>query len=360
MSDHHAILPTKGIDRSDLSALPVGEKNVLFLIGTRLLCAVCPELYRYVETAVTLDCAGTVFTAKGRTELTAGWKEIERAFRSGLKEKPEEEKNSSALPELTEGEIMKAVGVDVREGTTSPPKRYTEASLLSAMENAGAEEFSQIEDLERKGLGTPATRAGVIEKLVKSGFAERKSKQLIPTVRGMELIKILPDAVKSAKLTAEWETALKEVERGKRSPEDFMNGIARMADGLVKTYEGVSVGTEEILSGREAVGKCPRCGGNVTENRKGFCCMKEGCGFALWKNSRIFTTSRVQMTAKIAASLLKNGRVDLKNLHSEKTGKTYDATLVLEDTGEGFVNFHLEFPGPKEEKKADGKRKRGK
>lgn len=259
VSDHHAILPTNGIAGADLAALPTGERNVLSLVAARLLCAVCPEKYTYADTAVTLNCAGTVFTAKGRTELAAGWKVMEKAFKATLKEKPEEEKAAPALPELAEGQTVTPADTILREGTTSPPKRFTEDSLLSAMENAGAEDFAEIEDLERKGLGTPATRAGVIEKLVKGGFAERKNKQLIPTTRGMELIKVLPDSVKSAKLTAEWEAALKEVERGERSTENFMDGIVQMVSGLVKSYEGVNIGADAALSqsAHEVIGPCP-------------------------------------------------------------------------------------------------------
>lgn len=348
VSDHHAILPTNGIAGADLAALPTGERNVLSLVAARLLCAVCPEKYSYADISVTLDCAGTLFAAKGRVELADGWKVIERAFKATLKEKPTEEK-APPLPELAEGQAVTPRDYTLREGTTSPPKRFTEDSLLSAMENAGAEDFAEIEDLERKGLGTPATRAGVIEKLVKGGFAERKNKQLIPTTRGMELIKALPDSVKSAKLTAEWEAALKEVERGERSTEDFMDGIIQMVSGLVKSYEGVNIGTDAALSQstHEVIGQCPRCGKPVYEGKKSFYCSgykdNPPCGFTLWKDNKYFQAKRKELTKKVAAALLKHGKVKMTGLFSEKKGILYDATIVMEDTGGKFVNFKLEF-----------------
>lgn len=349
VSDHHAIIPTREIAGADFAALPTGERNILSLLAARLLCAVCPEKYAYADTSVTLDCAGTAFTVKGRTELSDGWKVVEKAFKATPKEKPEEEKAAPPLPELAEGQSVTPGDYGLREGTTSPPKRLTEDSLLSAMENAGAEDFAQIEDVERKGLGTPATRANIIEKLVKGGFAERKNKQLIPTERGMELIKALPDAVKSARLTAEWEAALKEVERGERPPEDFMAGITEMVCGLVKTYEGVNIGADAALSqsSREVIGKCPRCGKPVYEGKKSFYCSSykdnPPCGFALWKDNKYFQSKRKELTKKVAAAFLKTGRVRMTGLFSEKKGILYDATIVMEDTGGKYVNFKLEF-----------------
>lgn len=349
VSDHHAIIPTQVIAGADLAALPTGERNILSLLAARLLCAVCPDKYTYADTVISLECAGTMFTAKGRTELADGWKVIEKAFRATLKEKPEEEKAAPPLPELAEGQTVTPGDYALREGTTSPPKRLTEDSLLSAMENAGAEDFAQIEDVERKGLGTPATRANIIEKLVKGGFADRKNKQLIPTARGMELIKALPDTVKSAKLTAEWEAALKEVERGERPPEDFMTGITEMVSGLVKTYEGVNIGADAALSqsSREVIGKCPRCGKFVYEGKKSFYCSgykdEPPCGFALWKDNLYFRSKRKELTKKVAAALLKTGRVRMTGLFSEKKGILYDATIVMDDTGGKYVNFKLEF-----------------
>ena len=253
VSDHHAIIPTKEAAKANLEELPTGERNILSLIAARLLCAVCPEKHIYADTAVVCTCAGVEFMAKGHTETAAGWKGLEKAFQAALKNRPEEEKAQPFLPEFSEGQAVAVKEAVLHEGTTSPPPRYTEDSLLSAMENAGAEEFAQIEDAERRGLGTPATRAGVIEKLVKGGFVERKKKLLVPTERGMELIKVLPDSVKSASLTAEWEAALKEVERGECSPEDFMEGITGMVRSLVESYGDAPItGNALSASGRRS------------------------------------------------------------------------------------------------------------
>lgn len=349
VSDHHAIIPTKEAAKANLEELPTGERNILSLIAARLLCAVCPEKHIYADTAVVCICADAEFMAKGHTEIAAGWKGLEKAFQAALKSRPEDEKVQPLLPEFSEGQAVAVKEAVLHEGTTSPPPRYTEDSLLSAMENAGAEEFAQIEDAERRGLGTPATRAGVIEKLVKGGFVERKKKLLVPTKRGMELIKVLPDSVKSASLTAEWEAALKEVERGERSPEDFMGGITDMVRSLVESYGDAPTGTENALSasGREAVGKCPRCGKPVYEGKKSFYCSayKDAvpCGFALWKENPYFKSKRKELTKKVAAALLKNGKVKMTGLYSEKKGIMYDATIVMEDTGGKYVNFRLEF-----------------
>lgn len=356
VSDHHAILPTAEASKADLSALPSGEKNILFLVAARLLCAV-GEPHTYAETAVTLECGGAVFSAKGRTEIAAGWMAVETAFHATLKQKPKQAEPSPPLPALAEGQKLTAEGASVKEGATSPPAHFTEDTLLSAMEHASAEDFAKLEDVERKGLGTPATRAGVIEKLVRSGFVERKKKQLLPTEKGTELVKVMPDVLKSAKLTAEWEERLGAVERGELSSEDFMAGISAMLTELVKGYQGVTVASAALsASGRTVVGVCPRCGKNVVEGKKSFFC--EGwnatppCGFALWKNDRFFTGKRKELTRKVAAALLKNGRIAMTGLFSEKKGVLYDATVVMEDTGEKFVRFKLEFD-PKPKKKGN-------
>ena len=344
VSDHHAIIPTANIAKADLSELPVGERDVLGLIAVRLLCAV-GEAHSFETVSAVLDCEGYRFTTKGKTVLHNGWRTIEDAFRVDLKNKPEEEPaDDAALPELAEGSVFSSVTASVKEGRTSPPKRYTEDSLLSAMETAGVEDIN--EDAERKGLGTPATRAGVIEKLVKSGFIERKKKQLCPTPKGINLIAVLPEVIKSPKLTAEWEHRLSEIEHGKLSDSVFMDGIAGMTRSLVSEH---SVAEEQYkalfatVSQKKSIGKCPRCGFDVTENPKGFCCSNRSCGFALWKDNRFFAKKKKTITKSIAAALLKEGRVFMSGLHSEKTGKTYDATVVLDDSDGKYVNFKLEF-----------------
>lgn len=332
-------------ERADLAALPAGEKAVLSLIAARLLCAV-GEKYVTAETVAALSCGGHTFTAKGRTVTATGWKSIDNAFRATLKEKPED-KEAPPLPDLAEGQELPRVNAAVKEGTTAPPKHYTEDTLLSSMETAGAEDMP--EDAERKGLGTPATRAGIIEKLVKTGFVERKAKQLLPTPKGAALIGVLPELIKSPALTAEWEHKLKQVERGELDAADFMAGIAGLSSQLVQDYGKLPEGADLSLFQpvRKAVGTCPRCGGRVVEGKKGFTCENRDCGFALWKENRFFKAKKKELTAKIAAALLKEGRAALPGCHSEKTGKTYDAIVILDDTGGKFVGFKLDFPAGK-------------
>lgn len=355
VTDHHAIIPTVEIARTDLSELPSGERDVLTLIAARLLSATA-QAHRFEAVTAVLDCQGNSFTAKGKTVLQAGWKEVERLYRMGLKEfKPEDNENTDAsLPMLQEGQIFETVSASVREGKTSPPKHYTEDSLLAAMETAGAGDMP--EDAERKGLGTPATRAATLEKLVSAGFVQRKKKQLIPTEKGTNLILVLPDNIKSPVLTAEWESMLKQVERGEVPAKDFMDGIADMSRALVKVHTA----PEECFSGlfpdakkngHEAVGTCPRCGGTVYEGKKGFFCDNQSCSFALWKDNKFFSGKKKSITKSVAAALLKEGRVSMSGLYSEKTGKNYDAVVLLDDTGGKYVNFKLEFPAKKGRRK---------
>ena len=351
VTDHHAIIPTVEIARTDLSELPSGERDVLTLIAARLLSATA-QAHRFEVVTAVLDCQGNSFTAKGKTVLQAGWKEVERLYRMGLKEsKPEDDGNTDAsLPVLQEGQIFETVSASVREGRTSPPKHYTEDSLLAAMETAGTGDMP--EDAERKGLGTPATRAATLEKLVSAGFVQRKKKQLIPTEKGTNLILVLPDNIKSPMLTAEWESMLKQVERGGVPAKDFMDGIADMIRALVREhtapeerFAGLFPDAKE--NGREAVGTCPRCASTVYEGKKGFFCDNRDCAFALWKDNKFFSSKKKSITKSVAAALLKEGRVSVSGLYSEKTGKTYDAVVLLDDTGGKYVNFRLEFPAKK-------------
>lgn len=342
VSDHHAIIPTPTMAKANLDGLPAGERNILHLLAVRLLCAV-GEKHSHAETVVTVECAGHLFTAKGRTVLREGWTAAEQAFRAALKEKPQEEDaDDASLPKLSEGQVFSSVSASVREGFSSPPKHFTEDTLLSAMESAGAQDAP--EDADRKGLGTPATRAGIIEKLVKSDFVERKNKQLFPTEKGINLIAILPDAVKSPQLTAEWEHMLGRIERGELADADFMEGIAAMTRDLVSAHAAPDPAHSARFARPAAasVGVCPRCGSAVTESKKGFFCSGRDCKFALWRDNKFFAAKKKEITKPIAAALLTEGRIFIKGLYSEKAGKTYDATVVLEDTGQ-YVNFKLDF-----------------
>ena len=272
VSDHHAIIPTMELAKTDLAALPESERNILTLSGARLLMATAaPHTFEAV-TAV-FECAGQSFTARGKTVLSDGWKEIDRRYRAALKNKPETDDADSdtekTLPPFTEGQTFENPAATVTEHDTTPPKPHNEASLLSAMERAGSEDTDP--DAERKGLGTPATRAAVIEKLVKGGFVERKGKQLLPTKDGINLVCVLPDTLTSPQLTAEWENNLTQIAKGKADPAAFMEGIENMARELVKTYPFLSDDKAQMFKPeREALGSCPRCGSPVYEGKKNY------------------------------------------------------------------------------------------
>ena len=346
VSDHHAIIPTMEIEKADVGGLPVGERNLLLLVCCKLLCASASP-YEYETVTATFDCGGHTFTAKGKRILAEGWREIERIFRSSLKEKPEDTDNGGVLPDVTEGQTFEDVAATITEHFTSPPKPYTEDTLLSAMENAGKEDIP--EDAERKGLGTPATRAAIIEKLLAAGFVERKGKNLIPTKAGINLVTVLPEALTSPMLTAEWEQRLSAIAKGETDPGEFMEGIASMTRELVQTYSHISEDGQKLFAPeKEVIGNCPRCGKPVYEGKKNFACSDRSCTFVLWKNDRFWTSRKKELTKKMAADLLKKGRTNVKGMWSEKKGSTYDAAVILDDTGGKFINFKLEFPKRKE------------
>jgi len=356
VSDHHAIIPTRAALGADLAALPSGERDLFYLVAVRLLCAASPK-HVYEATAVTIECENHAFVAKGRTVTEDGWKYIDRMFRTSLKEKPDDDEGGdAALPQIDEGQVFDNVTASLREGATSPPKRFTEDTLLAAMENAGAADMP--DDAERKGLGTPATRAGIIEKIIKAGYVERQKKSLVPSDKGMNLISILPEALTSPILTAKWEEMLKKVERNEMAGDVFMSGIAEMTAQLVKDNAAPQPGKESLFAGQsarkgDAIGACPRCGSPVREGCIGFFCDSDSCGFKLWRDAKFFVTKKKELTKTEAAALLKDGRVAMTGLFSEKTGKTYDAVVVLDDTGEKYVNFKLEFDQRKQKRKGN-------
>ena len=332
VSDHHAIIPTMVAGETDLKTLPAGEREILSMIAKQVLRAVS-EAYRFRETIAEIICGSTAFTAKGKTITNVGWKAYN-----------EKEQTDKVLPELHNGDELTVASSEIKEGTTKPPAHFTEDSLLSAMEVAGAKEMP--EDAERKGLGTPATRAGIIEKLIATGFVERKkakkSVNLTPANTGVSLITVLPEQLQSPLLTAEWEHKLKMVERGELDADTFMAEISLMVSDLVKTYSVIKGAEVLFPSGREVIGKCPRCGGDVTESKKGFFCETNDCRFGLWKDNKFLTGKKISLTKKMAATLLKNGRIPVKGIFSEKTGKSYDATLVMTDGGAKTL-YSLDF-----------------
>lgn len=345
VTDHHALIPTARIAGYDLLSLPAGERSLLTLLMVRLLCAVGTPC-RIHETAVTLECEGVSFSVKWKQIMDMGWKAMEKVCRNALKSAPVEETAVREIPPLNDQMTFLPVKTSIQEGKTSPPKSYTEATLLSAMENAGAEETPN--DAERKGLGTPATRAGIIEKLVKTGQIERKKWKkgyvLLPTQKGVSLITVLPEELQSPLLTAEWEQKLKQIERGELEPTLFLQEITEMVRGLVQSSHSVPESSVLFAEETKSIGVCPRCGSAVVERPKGFLCSNRDCRFALWQQNPFFAAKKKELTAAIASALLKEGRAFVKGLYSPKTGKTYDAAIVLDDSGGQYVNFKLEFP----------------
>ena len=338
VSDHHAIIPTSEFVKQGFTGLAESECKLMNLVCSKLLCAIAAP-HEYETVTAVFSCAGNEFTAKGKTVLVPGWKEIDQRFRSTLKADTEEEVLNT-LPELAEGQSY-SVTANVSEHFTSPPKAYTEDTLLSAMERAGAEDMP--EEAERKGLGTPATRAAILEKLVQMGFVQRKGKQLVPTKDGINLAVVLPESLTSPALTAEWENRLTEIAKGNADADEFMAEIETQVRQLVKTYSCISADKQNLFqSERVIIGKCPRCGENVYEGKKNFYCGNRSCQFVMWKNDRFFEQRKKAFTPKIAAALLKNGKAKVKGLYSEKTGKTYDATVLLADTGGKYVNYRVE------------------
>ncbi|WP_408069402.1 DNA topoisomerase 3 [Butyrivibrio sp. JL13D10] len=342
VTDHHAIIPTASVDKADLSELPNGEREVLKLIATRLLEAVSSPCI-YAEAVLEGECAGERFTAKGKSVTDPGWKGVVK-----ISEKKKDDPDDIALGDISslhEGDEIKITQAGVKAGKTTPPKSYTEDTLLSAMEKAGSDETP--DEAERKGLGTPATRAGIIEKLVRIGFIERKgdkkTKYLVPTHKGEMLITVIPEAIQSASMTAEWEQKLLEVEKESYSADQFMDEIESMVKELVDTYEIVQDAEVLMKPAYAPLGKCPHCGADVIEKSKGFFCENNDCKFALWKDNRFFDSLSKKLTKQVAEQLLSRGRAKLKKCRSVKTGKTYDTTVVLSVSDNGIPQFTLDF-----------------
>ncbi len=340
VTDHHAIIPTVQLEKQDLSELPQSEQKVLSLVSMRLLAAT-GEKHIYDETQITLSCEGYEFKSKGKTVTQEGWKAVEQRFKASLKTKDKEEPEK-VLPAVNENDILSPVSASVTEHYTTPPKQYTEDTLLSAMETAGNEEFD--DDTEKKGLGTPATRAGIIEKLVKSGFIERKGKSLVPTKDGNNLVCVLPEQITSPTMTAEWENTLMQIERGNADADAFLKGIIQMTGDLVKAYPFLSEAeATRFESGKEVIGKCPRCGSPVYIGKGNFYCSSKECSFCMWEDNKFFASKKKKLTKKIASELLDKGWCRVKGLYTPKKPQLYDAIIKLDDTGGKYVSFKMEF-----------------
>ena len=332
VTDHHALLPTKSMANADLAALPAGERNILRLIAARLLCAV-GEPYCYAETTLTTICVGEEFTAKGKVVLSEGWKTVERKMLGELLGK---QKEPAVLPDVQEQSQCSVAGAELKEGQTTSPKHFTEDTLLHAMETASAD--SMPEGVERQGIGTPATRAATIEKLVQKGFLERKgnkkTKVLLPTDKGKALITVMPEEIQSPEMTADWETKLLQIERSEMEPETFMTEIKEMISSLVTTTEAAK-GANALMKNK-IIGVCPNCGKPVVEREKGWFCENRECRFVLWKDNAFLKRLGKRMDAHVADKLLRDGRVRLKDCKSAK-GKTYNATVLLSTEPDGRV-----------------------
>ena len=345
VSDHHAIIPTEKIARINSDALPAGENSLLQMISVRLLCAL-GDPHTYDETVVSVTCGGTVFTGRGKTVTQMGWRIPEATFRGslGYRAKAEPEETDYKLPDLHVGQELSPCVAAVKEGKTNPPGHCTEDTLLAAMENAGAEEAP--ENVERRGLGTPATRAGIVEKMISSGLVERrgdkKTKYLIPTDKGKALIAVLPDQIKSPSMTAAWENRLKEIEQGKADADAFMESISVILHDLVDTVRPIPGAENLFPTDKKKIGVCPHCGADVLESGKGYFCRNKSCKFKLWKDIHFLSEGRT-LTPQMAAQLLEKKKVFMSGLISKKTGKRYDADLCLETDENGNASYHLEF-----------------
>lgn len=342
VTDHHAILPTMQGAKCDKEKLSETKQKILSLVIWKLVQAVQPS-FIYEDVLVTVCCQGQNFTAKYKNVLQPGY----TAKPVPLVE-PEKNKDASLPNDLEQGMVIPVVRAEKKHGFTSPPKVYTEDTLLSAMETAGNKEFEK--DTEKKGLGTPATRAAILEKLVSSGYVQRKGKQMIPTEDGVAAIHNIPDYLKSASMTAEWENELLRMERGETKPADFMQGIGGLLERMLADLRQIPTVVVAPYHNKVSVGSCPVCGNPVHESKLSFCCADRSCKFALWKESRYLANMRKTLDKKMAVDLLKKGRTHVKDFYSAKKDKTFTADLVMR-VEDGRAQYSLEFPkAPMKEK----------
>ena len=341
VSDHHAIIQTMEVAKADIGELKERSRKILYLISARVLTATA-DPYIYESHKCQITCNYHTFYLNAKKTKQEGFKTIEKKLKQffGIIAEKEE-------PELDiwAGKHYGPCDSLVSEHFTQPPKQYTEDTLLSAMERAGNEELT--EDTEKKGLGTPATRAAIIEKLIQSGFVKREKKNLVPTDDGNVLITVLPDEIKSPKMTAEWEMALNHIAQNTETADEFLNGITELMQELVARYQGISEEKKNQFQGKakgEVIGKCPRCGADVREGKVNFYCSDRKCAFTLWKNDKFLASQGKKMDKVAAKKFLSKGKIHYKDLVSRKTGRQYEATVEMVDLGEGNVQFNLIFP----------------
>jgi len=346
VSDHHAIIPTMESTKTDIKLLSKEEQAIYYLIAQRLICT-SAEPMQYFERTVTAECEGTGFSARGKTVVRKGWTAIEETFSSYavVKKQKKEEDDAIMIPEeAKKGKIIPSVTAEVTEHFTSPPKPYTEDTLLSAMERAGNGEFEK--ETEKKGLGTPATRASIIEKLVSAGYATRKGRQITASDDAVNMIEILPDVVTSPRLTAEWENKLLQMEKGSISESEFMDSIVELVKTLISDYSNVGEDARRVFAAdntAESIGICPRCGNTVAERKLSYCCMANNCDFVLWKENKFMQSIGLSFTKKVAVALVSGGGYAAKNLTSKKTGNKYSAKITLTENGGKYPSYNMEL-----------------
>ena len=353
VSDHHAIIPTAEIGKVKESDLGHEEWIILMMVANRLLCAT-EDKYQYLAVKAEITSCGQLFTITGRTVTSPGWRICEEAMKRYFQtdEDKDDNEESAGIPELTEGQTLSNVKGRVTEHWTKPPKAYTEDSLLAAMERAGNADMD--EDVERKGLGTPATRASIIEKLISSGYAARRKRQSVATEGGAKMTALMPDYLKSVQMTADWENRLLQMERGETSAEVFMKDIYALIDKILVSCKEVPEDMRKRYSEldsteKEEIGKCPVCGSAMLEGNKKFYCTNRDCSFALWKETRFLSSMKKTISKKMAADMLTKGKTHVKDFFSAKTGKTFEADLLM-SVNDGRVSFSLEFPQRKSKK----------
>jgi len=347
VSDHHAILPTKEAVEKGIADLPADKKNLMMLICQQLVQATGEE-YLYEQTDITVKCQEHDFKARGKIPVQMGFKEVEKAFKHlYVKAEPVEgkEKETSIPAGYEEGMRLFPVKADKTTHYTSPPKPFNEDTLLAAMETAGNKEFDS--ETEKKGLGTPATRASIIEKLVSSGYAQRKGKQILPSTEGKELVKVMPEYLKSAVMTAEWENQLLMMEKGQITDTQFMGEITSLVRKILEVCREIpEEERRRFQTAREVIGKCPVCGCDVFEGKQNFYCSNRQCDFALWKENRFLGSMEKNLDKKMARELLDKACTHVKGLYSKKKDMKFDADLLL-TLEDGKARFHLEFPKKK-------------
>lgn len=347
VSDHHAILPTKEAVEKGIADLPADKKNLMMLICQQLVQATGEE-YLYEQTDITVKCQEHDFKARGKIPVQMGFKEVEKAFKHlYVKAEPVEgkEKETSIPAGYEEGMRLFPVKADKTTHYTSPPKPFNEDTLLAAMETAGNKEFDS--ETEKKGLGTPATRASIIEKLVSSGYAQRKGKQILPSTEGKELVKVMPEYLKSAVMTAEWENQLLMMEKGQITDTQFMGEVTSLVRKILEVCREIpEEERRRFQTAREVIGKCPVCGCDVFEGKQNFYCSNRQCDFALWKENRFLGSMEKNLDKKMARELLDKACTHVKGLYSKKKDMKFDADLLL-TLEDGKPRFHLEFPKKK-------------